>query len=112
MGFQFFCLQLIGNLSLIFGPVAQYHENSAYYSAQRPKSNPQIDGAARWTDDVETTVIRGEGAEEVEREIRNEVRVAGLPHITIQCPVYKESLDLTMWVFYNFIFIQTKLTVS
>lgn len=48
---------------------------------------------------METIVIRGEGAEEVEREIKNEVRVGGLPHITIQCPVYKESLDLTMWVF-------------
>ncbi|KAJ3993811.1 glycosyl transferase family group 2-domain-containing protein [Lentinula boryana] len=63
----FFCLQLIGNLSLVLGPVAQYHENSTYYSAQRPKPNAQID-----------------------------VRVGGLPHITIQCPVYKESLELTI----------------
>ncbi|KAF5378270.1 hypothetical protein D9615_008739 [Tricholomella constricta] len=60
----FFCLQLIGNLSLIFGPVAQYHENSMYYSAVKPEPNPEIDN--------------------------------NLPHITIQLPVYKESLELTI----------------
>ncbi|KAK7461714.1 hypothetical protein VKT23_008140 [Stygiomarasmius scandens] len=60
----FFCLQLIGNLSLVFGPVAQYHENSAYYSAIAPPPDPEVD--------------------------RN------LPHITIQCPVYKESLKETI----------------
>ncbi|KAF5357770.1 hypothetical protein D9756_001156 [Leucocoprinus leucothites] len=60
----FFCLQLVGNLSLIFGPVAQYHENSMYYSAVKPKPNPEID--------------------------------SNLPHITIQMPVYKESLELTI----------------
>ncbi|KAF9450256.1 hypothetical protein P691DRAFT_665693 [Macrolepiota fuliginosa MF-IS2] len=60
----FFCLQLIGNLSLIFGPVAQYHENSMYYSAIKPAPNPEIDN--------------------------------NLPHITIQMPVYKESLELTI----------------
>ncbi|KAJ6577934.1 glycosyl transferase family group 2-domain-containing protein [Mycena capillaripes] len=56
----FFCLQLVGNVSLIIGPVAQYHENSAYYSAIKPLPNPAVDN--------------------------------NLPHITIQCPVYKESL--------------------
>ncbi|KJA17902.1 hypothetical protein HYPSUDRAFT_205759 [Hypholoma sublateritium FD-334 SS-4] len=60
----FFCLQLVGNLCLILGPVAQYHENSMYYSAIKPEPNPEID--------------------------RN------LPHITIQLPVYKESLELTI----------------
>ncbi|KAF7778417.1 CAZyme family GT2 [Agaricus bisporus var. burnettii] len=60
----FFCLQLIGNLSLILGPVAQYHENSKYYSAVKPDPNPEIDH--------------------------------NLPHITIQMPVYKESLELTI----------------
>lgn len=60
----FFCLQLIGNISLIIGPVAQYHENSAFYSAVRPEPNPEIDD--------------------------------NLPHITIQLPVYKESLELTI----------------
>jgi len=47
-----------------FGPVAQYHQNSMYYSAVKPEPNPDVD--------------------------RN------LPHITIQLPVYKESLELTM----------------
>jgi hypothetical protein len=61
---QFFCLQLIGNICLIFGPVAQYHENSMYYSAVKPEPNPEID--------------------------------QNLPHITIQMPVYKESLVQTM----------------
>ncbi|KAJ7503345.1 glycosyl transferase family group 2-domain-containing protein [Mycena galericulata] len=60
----FFCLQLIGNISLIIGPVAQYHENSAFYSAVKPAPNPAVDNA--------------------------------LPHITIQCPVYKESLRETI----------------
>ncbi|KAF8824696.1 hypothetical protein HHX47_DHR7000464 [Lentinula edodes] len=99
----FFCLQLIGNLSLVLGPVAQYHENSAYYSAQRPKPNAKVDGAARWSETVERIVVRNSsenGTEgdlkEVEREIQREVRVGGLPHITIQCPVYKESLELTI----------------
>ncbi|KAJ7573930.1 glycosyl transferase family group 2-domain-containing protein [Mycena floridula] len=60
----FFALQLVGNLSLIVGPVAQYHENSAYYSAIKPAPNPAVD--------------------------------QNLPHITIQLPVYKESLSLTI----------------
>ncbi|PPQ78438.1 hypothetical protein CVT25_011883 [Psilocybe cyanescens] len=60
----FFCLQLIGNICLILGPVAQYHENSMYYSAVKPDPNPEVD--------------------------------KNLPHITIQLPVYKESLELTI----------------
>lgn len=48
------------------GPVSQYHENSAYYSAIRPDPNPEVD--------------------------------ENLPHITIQLPVYKESLEQTMYV--------------
>ncbi|KAF9473864.1 hypothetical protein BDN70DRAFT_352918 [Pholiota conissans] len=60
----FFCLQLIGNICLILGPVAQYHENSMFYSAIKPEPNPDVD--------------------------RN------LPHITIQLPVYKENLELTI----------------
>jgi hypothetical protein len=63
---QFFCLQLVGNISLIIGPVAQYHENSAFYSAVKPAPNPAVDN--------------------------------NLPHITIQCPVYKESLHEVMCV--------------
>ena len=52
-----------------FGPVAQYHENSMYYSAVKPEPNPEVD--------------------------------QNLPHITIQMPVYKESLELTMSVFFS-----------
>jgi hypothetical protein len=48
------------------GPVAQYHENSKYYSAVKPAANKALD--------------------------------AQLPHITIEMPVYKESLEQTMWV--------------
>jgi cellulose synthase/poly-beta-1,6-N-acetylglucosamine synthase-like glycosyltransferase len=39
----FFSLQLIGNISYIFGPVAQYHENSKYYSALRPAVHKETD---------------------------------------------------------------------
>jgi len=48
------------------GPVAQYHENSKYYSAIKPAANKEVD--------------------------------AHLPHITIELPVYKESLLKTMCV--------------
>lgn len=48
------------------GPVAQYHENSKYYSAIRPKPDRDVDAA--------------------------------LPHITIELPVFKESLTETMYV--------------
>ncbi|KAJ6542316.1 glycosyl transferase family group 2-domain-containing protein [Mycena vulgaris] len=60
----FFCMQLVGNISLLIGPIAQYHENSVYYSAVKPPPNPAVDNA--------------------------------LPHVTIQCPVYKESLHKTI----------------
>lgn len=60
----FFCLQLVGNLSLALGPVAQYHENSRYYSAVPPSANKEVDAA--------------------------------LPHITVELPVFKESLEQTI----------------
>ncbi|KAH9023732.1 glycosyl transferase family group 2-domain-containing protein [Lactarius pseudohatsudake] len=60
----FFSLQLIGNISYVFGPVAQYHENSKYYSAIKPAANKEVD--------------------------------AHLPHITVELPVYKESLSHTI----------------
>ncbi|KAH9023007.1 glycosyl transferase family group 2-domain-containing protein [Lactarius hengduanensis] len=60
----FFSLQLIGNVSYVFGPVAQYHENSKYYSAIKPAANKEVD--------------------------------AHLPHITVELPVYKESLSHTI----------------
>ncbi|EJD00578.1 uncharacterized protein FOMMEDRAFT_91587 [Fomitiporia mediterranea MF3/22] len=59
-----FSLQVVTNISYLVGPVAQYHENSKYYSAVAPKPNKQVDN--------------------------------NLPHITIQMPVYKESLKETI----------------
>ncbi|KAF8063255.1 glycosyl transferase family group 2-domain-containing protein [Lyophyllum atratum] len=58
-------------LTLVFvgyslGPVAQYHENSQYYSAIKPEPNAEVN--------------------------------SNLPHITIQLPVYKESLELVMYL--------------
>jgi cellulose synthase/poly-beta-1,6-N-acetylglucosamine synthase-like glycosyltransferase len=60
----FFSLQIVGQLTCMFGPVAHYHENSKYYSAVRPGPNKAID--------------------------------AHLPHLTIEMPVYKESLAETI----------------
>ncbi|TCD67730.1 hypothetical protein EIP91_012031 [Steccherinum ochraceum] len=60
----FFAAQIVGNLSMIIGPVAQYHENSKYYSAIAPAPDEELD--------------------------------ANLPHITIELPVYKESLKETI----------------
>lgn len=57
----FFCLQVVTAITYFIGPVAQYHENSRYYSAIRPEPNPEVDSC--------------------------------LPHITIELPVYKESLE-------------------
>jgi hypothetical protein len=48
------------------GPVAQFHENSTYYSAVKPVPNKEVD--------------------------------SNLPHVTIEMPVYKESLKDTMCV--------------
>ncbi|KZT00078.1 uncharacterized protein LAESUDRAFT_732624 [Laetiporus sulphureus 93-53] len=60
----FFALQIIQNVSMAIGPIAQYHENSKYYSAIKPRPNKLVDN--------------------------------NLPHITIQMPVYKESLDTVL----------------
>ncbi|KAG8792494.1 hypothetical protein FRC17_008591, partial [Serendipita sp. 399] len=60
----FFAMSVIGIFTQAFGPVAQYHQNSKYYSAVRPAANPAVDN--------------------------------NLPHITIQMPVYKESLKETI----------------
>ncbi|KAF9813569.1 hypothetical protein IEO21_05501 [Rhodonia placenta] len=60
----FFCLQIITNVSFVLGPVAQYHENSKYYSAVPPAPNKEVD--------------------------------SNLPQITIEMPVYKESLKETI----------------
>ncbi|KAF5354337.1 hypothetical protein D9756_007321 [Leucocoprinus leucothites] len=60
----FFTMQMITNLSMIVGPIAHYHSNSTYYSALPPPP-PRV------------SPDTGES----------------LPHITIQMPVYKESLE-------------------
>lgn len=41
--YQFFCLQLIQNVAMAVGPIAQYHQNSKYYSARPPRPNKQVD---------------------------------------------------------------------
>ncbi|TFY58029.1 hypothetical protein EVJ58_g6671 [Rhodofomes roseus] len=60
----FFSGQIITNISFILGPVAQFHENSKYYSAIPPAPNKLVD--------------------------------SNLPHITVEMPVYKESLKETI----------------
>jgi hypothetical protein len=60
----FFALQIVQNLSMMIGPVAHYHKNSKYYSANPPKPNKEVDNS--------------------------------LPHITIQMPVFKESLEAVL----------------
>ncbi|KAF9782477.1 glycosyl transferase family group 2-domain-containing protein [Thelephora terrestris] len=60
----FFCLQVVANLSYFIGPVAQFHQNSTYYSAVKPQLNKDVD--------------------------------SNLPHVTIEMPVYKESLKETI----------------
>ncbi|KAF8882968.1 glycosyl transferase family group 2-domain-containing protein [Infundibulicybe gibba] len=60
----FFALQVVSSITFALGPVAQYHENSRYYSAIRPGPNPDVD--------------------------------THLPHVTIELPVYKESLEETI----------------
>ncbi|KAL9708789.1 hypothetical protein Ac2012v2_007943 [Leucoagaricus gongylophorus] len=60
----FFAMQVVGSVCMLIGPVAQYHQNSRYYSAEKPEPNPDVDSR--------------------------------LPHITIEMPVYKESLEDTI----------------
>lgn len=60
---------------MAIGPIAQYHENSKYYSAIKPRPNKIVDN--------------------------------NLPHITIQMPVYKESLENVLCVFYQVFSLDT-----
>ncbi|KAE9409847.1 hypothetical protein BT96DRAFT_953206 [Gymnopus androsaceus JB14] len=60
----FFTLQIIQNITMAFGPIAHYHENSRFYSAV-PTPAPAD-----------------------QQEV--------LPHITIQMPVYRESLETVL----------------
>jgi cellulose synthase/poly-beta-1,6-N-acetylglucosamine synthase-like glycosyltransferase len=61
---QFFYNFVIMLVAQAIGPVAQFHQNSKYYSAIKPGPNPTVDNK--------------------------------LPHVTIQMPVYKESLTETI----------------
>ena len=61
---KFILLTFFYFLKKSIGPIAQFHENSCYYSAVRPAPNPEVD--------------------------------QHLPHVTIEMPVYKESLEETM----------------
>ena len=58
MVMQFFAQVIVGCIAQCIGPVRQMHQNSKFYSAQKPP------------------------------RLANRV----LPHVTIQCPVYKEGL--------------------
>ncbi|EJF59432.1 hypothetical protein DICSQDRAFT_108818 [Dichomitus squalens LYAD-421 SS1] len=60
----FFSLMIVTNITYVIGPVAQFHENSKYYSAVPPAPNKLVD--------------------------------ENLPHMTIEMPVYKESLTETI----------------
>ncbi|KAL0574641.1 hypothetical protein V5O48_007337 [Marasmius crinis-equi] len=62
----FFALQILQNVTMAVGPIAHYHRNSKYYSAIPPPPIP-------------TTSSK-----------------EPLPHITIQMPVYKESLETVL----------------
>ena len=55
---QFFAQVIVGCIAQCIGPVRQMHQNSKFYSAQKPP------------------------------RLANRI----LPHVTIQCPVYKEGL--------------------
>ncbi|KAF9255428.1 hypothetical protein L218DRAFT_884155 [Marasmius fiardii PR-910] len=67
----FFTLQILQNLSMAIGPIAHYHRNSKYYSAIPPPPIPSTSSANAQTKEP-------------------------LPHITIQMPVYKESLETVL----------------
>lgn len=60
----FFSLMIVTNITYCVGPVAQFHQNSKYYSAVPPAANKLVD--------------------------------ENLPHITVEMPVYKESLKETI----------------
>ncbi|KAJ7594440.1 glycosyl transferase family group 2-domain-containing protein [Mycena floridula] len=66
----FFSLQIIQIVAMIIGPIAHLHENSPTYSAIAPPPCSDIEGADN--------------------------KAPRLPHITIQMPVYRESLELVL----------------
>lgn len=62
----FFCIQIVNTVAIAIGPIAHVYQNSKYYSAIPPPAPPKGDQQEH------------------------------LPHITIQMPVYKESLEQTI----------------
>ncbi|KAL0059149.1 hypothetical protein AAF712_014121 [Marasmius tenuissimus] len=67
----FFTLQILQNVTMAVGPIAHYHRNSKYYSAVAPPPIPATSSP-------------------------NAQLKEPLPHITIQMPVYKESLETVL----------------
>ncbi|KAK7472064.1 hypothetical protein VKT23_000178 [Stygiomarasmius scandens] len=63
----FLTFQIVQNVTMAFGPMAHYYKNSKYYSAIPPKSSPLAHTESN-----------------------------KLPHVTIQMPVYKESLEAVL----------------
>ncbi|ETW75437.1 hypothetical protein HETIRDRAFT_331125 [Heterobasidion irregulare TC 32-1] len=41
----FFCIQIVQNVTMAIGPIAQYHRNSKFYSARKPRPNARVDDA-------------------------------------------------------------------
>ncbi|KIK67728.1 hypothetical protein GYMLUDRAFT_36478 [Collybiopsis luxurians FD-317 M1] len=76
----FFTLQIFQNITMALGPIAHYHRNSRYYSAVKPRAPALLPNAAS-SDPSKPSAIPS-GSEPREH----------LPHITIQMPVYLESL--------------------
>ncbi|KAF5344836.1 hypothetical protein D9757_014091 [Collybiopsis confluens] len=74
----FFTLQIFQNVTMALGPIAHYHRNSRYYSAVKPKA-PALLPLAPSSDPSKPIPAGSEPREH-------------LPHITIQMPVYLESL--------------------
>ncbi|KAJ7056906.1 hypothetical protein C8F01DRAFT_1086599 [Mycena amicta] len=57
---MFFCVQLVGDISLIPGPVSQYHENWTFYSAVRPTTEPGCRQPTLTCDDPASTESDGD----------------------------------------------------
>ncbi|KZV85043.1 hypothetical protein EXIGLDRAFT_775927 [Exidia glandulosa HHB12029] len=83
----FFCMSLVNSVTFVIGPVAQYHQNSKYYSAIPP--GPIAGGGPSLPYNDAASSIGGHG-------LKDTLDEGPLPHVTIQMPVYKESLEATI----------------
>jgi cellulose synthase/poly-beta-1,6-N-acetylglucosamine synthase-like glycosyltransferase len=77
----FFTLQILQNVTMALGPIAHYHRNSRYYSAVKPKAPALLPDE--------------KGLESKALGVNGEPR-EHLPHVTIQMPVYRESLSAVL----------------